>query len=171
MSAGTVRPTASSLNVSSIGTTAESYKRHNVTKETTVPHSEKDLAGKDLRNINFSGMSLREADLSHTRLDGAFLRGVDLTDADLSDADLHGAHLEGAQLGGANLHNADFTDADVRGAQIENAAMLDGVQLTNAKGVPDSVDWHDTALPPATEDTNDGLAETNVPGSVTPFGR
>ncbi len=111
------------------------------------------FADKDLRNVNFSGDSLRRANLNHTSLEGAFLRGVDLTDADLTDADLRGAHLEGAQLGGANLQNADLTDADVRGARIEDAAVLDGVQLTNARGVPESLHWEETRSLPTTGDT------------------
>ena len=113
-----------------------------------MPNNKSNFAGKDLRNINFSGASLRAADLNHSTLGGAFLRGVDLTDADLSDADLRGAHLEGAQLGGANLHNANLTDADVRGARIEDAAVLNGVNLTNAMGVPDSVAWEETRSMP-----------------------
>jgi hypothetical protein len=137
-------------------------KRLQAIKESTMPHNKTNLAGKDLRNVNFSGASLRETDLNHSLLDGAFLRGVDLTDADLSDTDLRGAHLEGAQLGGANLQNADLTDADVRGARIEDAAVLDGVNLTDAKGVPDSVAWEETRSVPSAGETQDAPSE--VPG-------
>jgi uncharacterized protein YjbI with pentapeptide repeats len=134
-----------------------------------VPHSKKDFAGKDLRNVNLSGESLRSADLSHTSLGGAFLRGVDFTDADLSHADLRGAHLEGANLGGADLHNADFTDADVRGARIENAAELEGVQLTNATGVPDGVRGAEPVSPPVTDGPGDELSESDATSSATPL--
>ena len=128
-----------------------------------MPRQPKNLAGKDLRNVNLSTDDLRAADLSHTSLSGAFLRGVDLTDADLSDADLRGAHLEGADLGGTNLHNADLADADVRGAKIENAAVLDGVRLENAKGVPDDVQRKHPAPLEEPQETGESSDEANMP--------
>jgi uncharacterized protein YjbI with pentapeptide repeats len=102
-----------------------------------MPKQPKNLAGKDLRNINVSTDDLQAADLSGTTLSGALLRGVDLTGANLSEANLRGAHLEGANLSSANLRNTDLTDADVRGARIEAATNLEGVRLRNAKGLPE----------------------------------
>ena len=119
-----------------------------------MPKQPKDLAGKDLRNVNVSTDNLHAADLSSSNLSGALLRDVDLTEANLEDADLRGAHLEGADLSGANLRNADFSDADVRGAKIERAAELEGVRLANATGVPDEVRADHIEPPPVTQDTS-----------------
>ncbi|MEE2750971.1 MAG: pentapeptide repeat-containing protein [Myxococcota bacterium] len=101
-----------------------------------------DLAGKDLRGVDFSGVNLEKADLT-----GADLRGSVLARANFSGADLTGVRLEEvvaiksrwteAWLEEAQLEKADFTGADLVGAVLNGAngagMVLRGARLKNAE--------------------------------------
>lgn len=108
-----------------------------------------DLARKDLRQLDLSGLDFKRA-----RLQGSDMFGVDLTAADLSGTDLSGARLDRAvvirsNFSGAKLQNATllrptvftdmrydradaprFTNADLSGARI--TARLDGADFRGA---------------------------------------
>lgn len=84
-----------------------------------------DLAGGDLRDLDFSGRSLKGANFKEARLerccfDGANLEGAVLAGADLSDA----------RLNGANLSQADLSDATLTGASLQEA-RLDDADFSN----------------------------------------
>jgi hypothetical protein len=96
---------------------------------------------KTVENANFSGDSLRYAnligaDLSGVDLIGADLRNANLRYANLRDANLRDAYLRGADLRYANFSGANLRDADLRGADLENADLansnLSGAYLENA---------------------------------------
>jgi hypothetical protein len=97
---------------------------------------------KTIENANFSGDSLRYAnligaDLSGVDLIGADLRNANLRYANLRDAYLRDAYLRGADLRYANFSGANLRDADLRGAYLENAdlenADLSGADISGAK--------------------------------------
>lgn len=89
---------------------------------------------------DFSGIEIKDADLSHVSLNYANLRGaklinVNLSNAtlwevDLSEADLSGSNLTNASLTKANLTKADLSDANLSCADL-NSANLRNANLTN----------------------------------------
>lgn len=95
---------------------------------------------------NFSGVDLRDANLTQINLAGAnlsrgILTGANLRRANLSFANLCGTHLEGANLTGANLFRANLrrafleeailAEADLRSANLSEA-QLSGADLSDA---------------------------------------
>lgn len=76
-----------------------------------------------LECADFSGASLRKADLSMASLGGAVLRETDLQGADLSRADLSKANLREANLRKADLSEASMCEADLRGAFLTRANL------------------------------------------------
>ena len=81
-----------------------------------------DVAGRDLRERNFSSANLQGAKLNKANLQGANLNKANLQEANLWEANLQGArHLTCEQLGQA--------------ASLEGAALPDGTQL------PDDDTW------------------------------
>lgn len=113
-----------------------------------------DLAGKSLRNLDFSkadfsGANLRGANLFGTKLDGANLMGADLTDANLNLSWLIHANFTGANLTGASLvapvvaegliakpgEIPVFKDANLSGARVQarfTAGDLRGTKFVGA---------------------------------------
>ena len=85
-----------------------------------------DLSEEDLREGNFRGCNLVEANL----------QAADLSNADFTDSDLRGANLLEAQLKGAKLQNANFEETDLMWANLEGANLentkLDGAYLQGA---------------------------------------
>ena len=75
-----------------------------------------------LSNINFSGANLRNIDLSNARL----------YDADLSNANLMLANLKGALLEGADLRYADLSATEIEGADLRRASLI-GTRLTRTE--------------------------------------
>src|SRR5262249_259593 len=76
-----------------------------------------------LKSCDFSGATLKDANLSRgvltfSRFVGADLRGADLSDTDLSKTDFAGADLSGA----------DLTRADLYGANLVGVRGLDSVK-------------------------------------------
>ncbi|PCH80069.1 MAG: hypothetical protein COB90_09615 [Hyphomicrobiales bacterium] len=95
-----------------------------------------DLGGANLRGfpghgrqINLSGVKLRQADLSDAKLNDADLEGADLNRAILDRAVLIDANLSGAALRDASLKEAELSGArmirtDLFGANLEGAWMI-----------------------------------------------
>jgi len=73
-----------------------------------APGERIDLGGRDLRQLDLSGLDFRRA-----RMAGSDLFGTDLGRSDLSGTDLHGARLDRAVIIGA-----DFSGADLSGATL-----------------------------------------------------
>ena len=109
------------------------------------------LRGADLRQLDFTGGSLREADvrqadltgiqLASGNLRGTFLRDSTLVGANLTKVDGMFAIFYRANLANANLSRADLRDAIFRGANVSGAdlrdadlrgALLAGADLRNA---------------------------------------
>jgi hypothetical protein len=110
------------------------------------------LDGVEISNVafpdemDFAGVSLRDADMTEVVLSDASLTGASLLDATLVDADLRGAdlsgadcweaelndvHLEGADIERADLRAADCSDAILRGANL-HGANLEGAFFNRA---------------------------------------
>lgn len=103
--------------------------------------------GQDLREVDLSGATLRDASFKRADLSGALLTGADarrakfvsatmhevdldqarLIRADLTKADLTGASLRQADLTSARLFRADLTKADLTGARLAEADLLKAV--------------------------------------------
>lgn len=92
-------------------------------------------------DCTFTGVSLREADLTATKFSHAELSGVDLSDsmllnADLTEARMCGALLSNACFDEAKLVGADLTNADLREASFVGADLslctVDGANFTSA---------------------------------------
>jgi uncharacterized protein YjbI with pentapeptide repeats len=79
---------------------------------------------------------LEEANLRHTRLNGAYLVNVRLRRADLRDASLLGARLHLAQMEGAILRRTQMQGAELGDARLQGAdlhgSMLWGARLQGA---------------------------------------
>lgn len=74
---------------------------------------------------DFSGLSLTDANLSHTDLKGADFSYSELSNIDLSQANLRGADLSYATLNQVNLHEADLRGAMLIGTDLRNARLQD----------------------------------------------
>ncbi|HRZ77047.1 MAG TPA: pentapeptide repeat-containing protein, partial [Bacteroidales bacterium] len=90
----------------------------------------------DLKELDFSGMylvnaDLERADLSEANLDGADLKGAQALYSDFSDASMKAADIRGANLSFGLLRNVNLTDADL-GYAILNAVDLSGARLYGA---------------------------------------
>ena len=96
-----------------------------------VDVSSTDLRSANLRAVNFHSGYLMGANLRGAFLEGAQLSGADLSSANLSEADLTGADLTGAGLDDADLSSANLSDADLTGADLTDA-HLDGATLNGA---------------------------------------
>lgn len=98
---------------------------------------DQNLSGLDLRNADFSTANLSGARLIGAALDGAILVGAtlpgaslglaNLSEAVLAFADLRGVVLYGANLSDANLHGARLGGADLRGADLSSANLKNAV--------------------------------------------
>ncbi|CAM5492412.1 pentapeptide repeat-containing protein [Leifsonia shinshuensis] len=79
-----------------------------------------DLGRAELRGVEFTGVKLREADLSRARCAEAVFAGCDLSAAVLTGADFSAASLVGSDLTGV-----DPAEVGLRGATIdERQAVL-----------------------------------------------
>ena len=103
--------------------------------------------GQDLRGVDLSGATLRDASFKRTDLTGALLAGADarrakfvsaimhdvdldqanLVRADFTNADLTGASLRQADLTSARLFRADLSEADLTGARLAETDLLRAV--------------------------------------------
>ena len=105
-------------------------------------HSDADLRGARLYDLNLAGMMFRNA-----KLWSADLTACNLIGADLSGADLRAAYLTGAQMNGANLSGADLTGAYALARDFGEADMegtiLDRVVYDQA------TTWPPGVLPPS----------------------
>lgn len=85
--------------------------------------------------IDFSGTSLRRADLNNADLSGVNLSEANLSEANLSEAILFESDLRNAALFEANLFGVDLRGANLRGADLSDAIVsgaLAGVNLSEA---------------------------------------
>jgi uncharacterized protein YjbI with pentapeptide repeats len=91
----------------------------------------------NLRDVDLTGATLRDASFKRTDLAGATL-----IDADARRAKFVSTNLQEVQFDGANLTQADFTNADLTGASLKDAdltrarlfrANLTGADLTGAR--------------------------------------
>ncbi len=87
------------------------------------------LRGADLKGANLSQANLRKADLFRANLLGADLKGADLSGADLSGVDLSGVDLSGVDLSGADLSGVDLNGIDLNGVDL-SGADLSGADLS-----------------------------------------
>jgi uncharacterized protein YjbI with pentapeptide repeats len=115
--------------------------------------------------IDFTGMDLRDYDLSWAFLDRAILSAVNLSRSDLREINLFEAILDKANLYHANLKGANLSGANLQNARLEGAnlqyANLTGADLSNA--VIREADFSEANL---TNCKMDGVEKFGRPGKL-----
>ncbi len=92
----------------------------------------RNLAGHDLRDLQWEEAVLEGCSLDGARLDRTVLRRARLARADLSQASLVGSDLRGASASQARLIDADLRGADLRDMDL-TGAVLAGADLRGAR--------------------------------------
>lgn len=77
----------------------------------------------DLREINLTGLDLREVKLREVDLSGAVLCGANLSGVDLSKSVLYGANLSKVDLRGVDLSRINLRGGSLRGANLSRALL------------------------------------------------
>jgi uncharacterized protein YjbI with pentapeptide repeats len=94
-------------------------------------------AGQDLRGVDLTGATLRDASFERSDLTDAILVEVDARRAKFISSVLRNARLDGANLVRADLTNADLTGASLVGVDLTSARMysadLSRADLTGAR--------------------------------------
>jgi uncharacterized protein YjbI with pentapeptide repeats len=140
-----------------------------------VDFSKADLSGAKLScayldDVNFSGATLVETDLTCSRLRGANLSGaklslarlrtIDFRNANLVNADFSKTEIWACDFDGANLSGANFKDADLSAVSLRNT------DLRRVKNFPplDRIRWAPTRSNPL-EGTilPDGIKHQSIP--------
>lgn len=113
--------------------------------------------GEDLSWGDFSGRSLRGADLSggnfyEANWQAADLRGAKLPQAELASGDFYRACLEGADLRGADISFSDLAYANMKRTDLSGADLIDcQVQRLRLDGANlDGADFNGSFLEPRT---------------------
>jgi uncharacterized protein YjbI with pentapeptide repeats len=111
--------------------------RHELWREGHQDGERADFTGRELKNLDFSGMSFHEAVFTGAHLENCWMNEASFTCCDFSGAAfLHvsaiGADFEGAVFDGASLVRSDFQDAYFEGASfvgvdIHDCEGLEGV--------------------------------------------
>ena len=83
------------------------------------------------QRADFSGASLKNANLEQTKGSDSVFVEADLSGARMRWSVLQRADLRGANLVGADLYSADLAEADLTGASLEGA-NLEGADFKNA---------------------------------------
>ena len=92
---------------------------------------EVNLKGADLSGADLNGVNFKGADLNDANLSRANLSGVDLSRANLSEVNLSGLNLSRANLSGLNLNDAKLSGANLNDANLSRA-NLSGANLSRA---------------------------------------
>lgn len=108
-----------------------------------------DMSGADIRKGRF-GLDIGNQPMGQMKFDStsgkfanANFEGADLNIANFSFADMRGANLRNTNLNRADLSQADLRGADLTGANL-NDAVIDGADLTDAKGLDQVKNWNTT---------------------------
>jgi uncharacterized protein YjbI with pentapeptide repeats len=108
----------------------------NTHSEIEIDLTEKMLAKKNLRGVNFKNAVLRRINLVEANLRGADISAAELTGADLSNAILISADLRASNMDRAIIKKATLDKAILRAAELSSVdlrgANLEGVDLTQA---------------------------------------
>jgi uncharacterized protein YjbI with pentapeptide repeats len=86
----------------------------------------KDMHGRDLHGLRFTGTDLRDVDFSHANLSGAKFTGADLDGTRFDDADLRNVQFVGVRLRRTSFARANTAGVRFLGASVTQAD-IDGV--------------------------------------------
>jgi uncharacterized protein YjbI with pentapeptide repeats len=86
-----------------------------------------DFGNRVLKNRNFAGARLRQADFSLSAMDYS-----NLSNTDLRDANAYAARFTGVDLHGANMTNASFVGVYMGGVNLRGA-RVDGVNFSGSE--------------------------------------
>ena len=96
----------------------------------------KDLHGRDLHGLRFTGTDLRDVDFSHANLSGAKFTGADLDGTRFDDAD-----LRNVQFVGVRLRRTSFARANTAGVRFVGASV-DAGRRRRRRGTPHPARLH-----------------------------
>ena len=99
---------------------------------TQLKQGKKNFSGITIRNANLSGFDLQKVDFTNANLSGANFKGADLSNANLEFAELTAANFEGANISDAKLVNAILFAANLIGANI-TGSNLTGADLVGCE--------------------------------------
>ena len=83
--------------------------------------SNQDFTGKDLRDANFEGSIIKDADFSYANLEGASFRF-----SDIDKTNFKNVNLESADISRAALTNVDFSNANLNNAKMFGSEFVNG---------------------------------------------
>lgn len=133
------------------------------------------LKNSDLSDSNFTEANLSGTDLSDAKLNNTIMKETDLTDAILINANLTGAVIEDAMFEKAKLDNAILTEVKGKNAIFSRAVLKDAT-LTNSdfngcdfsNCIMDNANFQSSNLSEATVEGASGIrtnmSETNLTG-------
>jgi uncharacterized protein YjbI with pentapeptide repeats len=101
------------------------------------PSMPADFAGKDLSNLDLTGLDFRKANLRGVNLFGSKLVQSDFRDATLEGANLNGAWLMGTDFTGANLSRASLLSVVVLGGEVKKMPSFKSANMTGIKMIAD----------------------------------
>jgi hypothetical protein len=84
----------------------------------------KDLHGRDLHGLHFTGADLRGVDFSRANLNGAVFTGADLADARFDDADLRNARFTGVRFRNTSFARAKVDGIEMTGVRIDARSIV-----------------------------------------------
>ncbi len=138
-------------------------------------NGERDFSGIEIRDMDLSGIDLSDVSLHRAKLIKVNLSKTRLWEADLSEADLSGSDLFNADLQEANLQNAILTNtnlestkligADLTGSNIDKAINVSSPHLL----VVDEYKNNNTELVTELRELTGGLAHSHNSESSYPI--
>jgi hypothetical protein len=94
----------------------------------------KDLHGRDLHGLHFTGANLRGVDFSRANLSGAAFIGADLTDARFDDADLRNARFTGVRFRNTSFVRAKTDGVEMEGVRLDARSIVGADYRTFIRG-------------------------------------
>jgi uncharacterized protein YjbI with pentapeptide repeats len=101
------------------------------------PAEPANFGGKDLSDLDLSGLDFRKANLRGASLFGSKLVQADFRGATLEGANLNGAWLMGTDFTGADLHRASLLSVVVLGGAVKKMPIFKGANLSGVKMIAD----------------------------------
>jgi uncharacterized protein YjbI with pentapeptide repeats len=101
------------------------------------PSAPANFAGRDLSDLDLTGLDFRKANLRGVSLFGSKLVQSDFRDATLEGANLNGAWLMGTDFTGANLNHASLLSVVVLGGEVKKMPIFKGANMSGVKMIAD----------------------------------
>jgi len=94
----------------------------------------KDLHGRDLHGLHFTGADLRGVDFTRANLNGAVFIGADLADARFDDADLRNVRFTGVRFRNTSFARANTAGVEMEGVRLDARSIVGADYRTFLRG-------------------------------------